>query len=801
MIFIRNQAQECVLVNMKVKDKSIPENAKQEQQQDDDDDEEEYGTEVIPRCLPTPMEKKKLDYNSQNKQYDQKISSREANSTASASGTKSFQILYNSGDEALGESRQFLHPTFEAMVSTGNNTSKGVNTPRRNDSIRQGQQYHQQTEEVNCIHKTERAINSVKNDNNKQMMPSCSVHDINTTNLVERTSSILHHLSNIGLIPSSQKSNTSIKCQEQQHMSEAGEKYEEAHEHFLSLLYYMVEEVSKEEGHDNYVSNHHGVQQKMKLDGLLYILEQLLEQSKSFQKESETWKDLCHKLQLEQRNSTASFNPSFIGTPSAGGSINGPSEPSAISSSQNSMIQSSQTISLLQQENEVLRRQLMQVDPSSQLMELQSQLTDKHMECQRLEQIVHSLEKEQNHLTNLYEGKDMTNTRIGRDIVALKTENETMANENGRLHSEIIKLEQCINVYEKRLHLAEENAHASMISRNEVMAKWNTTLKERTRLESEIGQYSQEISVMKQQLLFSNDEKNRLLKQIKMLENDAQKHVAELSVSNSEKRQIAIELDVLKQSLDSARMENHQLGQDLDSSRMNNDLSSKKTFELQQLSTKMQYDAEAFRNMASELEMERDAMKSLLEEERKKINKLQNVISEAEIRDVTASEQIQKLVREKALFVTKLNEANARNERDARLRQTPFKPVCLPNNKEQQLYSHKTPESRCLGKQNKPKEKQPRITIRSSSPSINRKSKSNSSVEPDKNDTIHKGSDSDKRIFDSPEDDNDTTGVTIAESVTDETNMSNFNQQQDIKISEKPLSLLDYVSAQDSVSI
>ena len=90
-------------------------------------------------------------------------------------------------------------------------------------------------------------------------------------------------------------------------------------------------------------------------------------------------------------------------------------------------------------------------------------------------------------------------------------------------------------------------------------------------------------------------------------------------------------------------------------------MNSQKTLELQQIAAKTQYDAETYRTMSKELEMERDVMRSLLEGERKKIQKLENEITAVKTRDVAASEQIRKLVREKALFVTKLNEANARN--------------------------------------------------------------------------------------------------------------------------------------------
>jgi len=91
-------------------------------------------------------------------------------STFSANDSRSAQILHKNDDMTLAESRQFLHPTFEAMVSANNNTTKVTEATKRNANIEQGQQC-QWTEDVNYHNDTEKAMYGDRNDT-KETTPS-----------------------------------------------------------------------------------------------------------------------------------------------------------------------------------------------------------------------------------------------------------------------------------------------------------------------------------------------------------------------------------------------------------------------------------------------------------------------------------------------------------------------------------------------------------------------------------------------------------------------------------------------------
>lgn len=623
-------------------------------------EEDEEGTEVIPRFLPAPMEQiepVKSDTCHREQQMMIKQKQWQQPQQRAEQQKQQQQQIAKPNDCSVQKIKQ-SSLEFGGNI-TGNDCSKGAST-KKNDS--------------SCLSsiKTNLFINTPMTQQSSSASISTTVTNTTTNTtatLIERTSTLLHRLSCMGIIPNQVKETggmdgTNVKDDSESEEQQSIHHNKEPHECFLSLIYNMIEVAcAHQHNYDESIPldkrnsdtddiNRHAYESGTKLHGLLSILEQILEEVSRSNQQMNYWKNQYHELLLSSNNRQQNGDSNFTFTNHA---QNNP---------RHEIMQSSQMMSILQQENENLRRQLMEVDPS-QLMEIQNQLTGKHMECQRLQEMLQLLEQERNHLRNLCEGKNSTNVRFERDMLTLQTENETVTNENHHLHTEVLRLRQSLNEAENYLKLTEESLRASTAARNEMITKWNVALKERTILENELGQSSRESSVIKQQIIYSREEKQRLSQKIESLETNAQNAITGLATLTREKKKLSMELDVMKQSWNKIQEENHRLGHDLNSSRMNSDLKSQKTFELEQIAVKTQYDAEAFRNMASELGMERDAVRAMLEEERSKIQKFENIIASTETREFAASEQIRKLVREKALLVTKLNEANARNVKTA----------------------------------------------------------------------------------------------------------------------------------------
>ena len=625
-------------------------------------EEDEEGTEVIPRSLPTPMEKvqqvkSESCHGEQNMRIEPKQQwEQQPQQTSKEQKEEQKQQTTKTNDCSV---KKIEKPLFESgHHSHGNDCTKDTST--KNNS--------------SCLSSIK--ANLFVNTPMTQPLSSASMSTSATNettsasaSLIERTSTLLHHLSCMGLIPRQikEKSGTVVVTDDNNKSEQQSiiQHNKEPHEWFLSLVYNMIEVVcAHQHNYDKTISmeqrtsdtddiNHHTFESEMMLHGLLSILEQILKEVSTSSQEMKYWKGHYHQLLLSGNKSQQNVDPNLTFT-------NHTQNNTTI----NEMLQSSQMMSILQQENENLRRQLMEMDPS-QLMEMQNQLTGKHMECQRMQEMLQLVEQERNHLRNVCEGKNSTNVRFERDMLTLQNENESVTEENHRLHTEVLKLRQSLNEAENYLRLTEESLRVSTATRNEMITKWNVALKERTMLENELGQSSRERSVMKQQILYNQEEKQRLSQKIESLETNSHNTATEVATLTRENKKLSMELDVMKQSLNKVQEENHRLGHELNSSKMNSDLNSQKTFELEQIAVKTQYDAEAFRNMASELGMERDAIRAMLEEERSKVQKLENMIASSDNREFAASEQIRKLVREKALLVTKLNEANARNVKNA----------------------------------------------------------------------------------------------------------------------------------------
>ncbi len=609
------------------------------------DEEEECGTEIIPRFVPTPIQKvppffKMKILNSKSSQDELEKgqeSTKSSNTTQVNSVCHEQEVLHNS-----------TVTRKECSILDNNDNNKKMIIGSKDSMIKQ-------LVFKSSTHSPTPMIASAVEDNYKSL---------STVALVERTSNVLHKLSTLGLIGDS--SSTTIEQQGSSHqdLNETPTVVSDCKkpcESFLSLLYSMLDEISEQQQHQEesiHKTSPLPTEIELRFVGLISMFEVLLEKYFNLSRKKTIMERQRCDTYNHQHLSRENIYPNIMANE---GGLLFTSTMSPNLQGQEGSTQSSQTISLLQQENEILRRQLMEVDSSSQLMELQHELSIKHIECQKFQQIIQTFEQEHNHLHHKCEEKDAINFRFEKDLDGLRNSNQFIVKENEDLHAEVFRLTHSISSYEERLRQAEQSVHSSTMSRSEVMTKWNDALKERTSLESQVGQLSRELSVIKQQLGFSHDEIHHLKQQIEKLENESHERLVEISSCNRERNRSETELQVLKQSFDQIKKDNYRLREDVKSSQINTDMHLQKLTELQQVVAKTRYDAETCGNMASELEMERDALKTLLEEERTKIQKLQNELSAAKTRDVAAAEQMRKIVKEKALYVTKLNEANARN--------------------------------------------------------------------------------------------------------------------------------------------
>jgi hypothetical protein len=287
-------------------------------------------------------------------------------------------------------------------------------------------------------------------------------------------------------------------------------------------------------------------------------------------------------------------------------------------------------------------------------------MANKDMECARIQQFVQDLQRERNHLNSLQESTQMALARSEQEVKALNMQANSISNENSRLHAEVISLRQRVNVEAGRANETEKNLYASNLAKNEAMTNVNHIVEERTKLAHEVGQLKREMTQGRQELFTIQDENTRLLGKVKQLETDMQSQMSSVTVLEAERRQNGQQIESLRNALDTAEVENRKVNQELNTIRLNGDFASNKTLELQQIAAKTQYDVEALRKTIVELESEIEALQKMSDVKQMKIHELEDVIASYISNEEVTSDQIRKLVREKAQIVTKLNEANAR---------------------------------------------------------------------------------------------------------------------------------------------
>ena len=235
-----------------------------------------------------------------------------------------------------------------------------------------------------------------------------------------------------------------------------------------------------------------------------------------------------------------------------------------------------------------------------------------------------------------------------------------MQTENSRLNSDIEILSLKLQDEIDRSNLLQSDIHALHSTKNELWKDVNQSIQDKRQLESEVSRSERMVNGLQREVQLKVNENEQLMGNMDALENDLQRRTMQVAALEDEKEKVCVELCNLKKSMEVLSTDNMRLERDLNSARMNSTMISQKTLELQQMAVKGQNDASAYEHMVVELEEERDRCYNMIEEERAKINELEEALYDSKSREHTASEQIRDLIREKAQVVTKLNEANAR---------------------------------------------------------------------------------------------------------------------------------------------
>jgi hypothetical protein len=275
-------------------------------------------------------------------------------------------------------------------------------------------------------------------------------------------------------------------------------------------------------------------------------------------------------------------------------------------------------------------------------------------------QIITELNIEREQLHQICQLKTDALSQIQTELHSVYLQRDAMSHENSRLNSEVVMLRQRIQEEQDRSDVLQNEIRALHIAKNELWKDLNRGMEEKSGLESECGRVRRELNSLKQNIHLKTEENGQLMANLKQLENDVQRRMMQVAALEGEQDEVCMELCVVKKSLEQMETEKSRLSQDLNCSKMNSNLNSQKTLEIQQFAAKSHNDAVAYQSMVVELEGDRDSIQIMLDEERARMQGLEEALYNSKACESAASEQIRILIREKAQVVTKLNEANAR---------------------------------------------------------------------------------------------------------------------------------------------
>ena len=250
--------------------------------------------------------------------------------------------------------------------------------------------------------------------------------------------------------------------------------------------------------------------------------------------------------------------------------------------------------------------------------------------------------------------------RARRDLSALTRESQAVTSESSRLSGELRGVRGTLEEQVRRADSAEHGVRAAELERNDLLRNYRAACEERQSLERAVEVLSGERSRLGHELALCQEEGRRFQGQCQEWEREVQRGSADASNFERQLDQVSRNGMTVKRTLEAAEAQNRRLREDLAACRRSAGMASAHTVELQQTAARSQHDAEAARGAASGLELERDATIGALEEERRRVEGLESLLSSARAKDAAGAEVTRNLAKENARLKTRLNEATAR---------------------------------------------------------------------------------------------------------------------------------------------
>lgn len=247
------------------------------------------------------------------------------------------------------------------------------------------------------------------------------------------------------------------------------------------------------------------------------------------------------------------------------------------------------------------------------------------------------------------------------EIQSLHAQIDSLSSENARLHSDVHELTQQRDHDKQHSKNLEMELHQVSLAKTETWRELNQTLEEKLKTERDMVALRQENESLKYTLSKQEEELDQVRHQMHQLEEDVQNRIRDTMEMEQRWNGAKEEVQSLSANLTASDIDQQKLKESLRSANDHVHNLEEQLTKLQRrcASHDAQYTEE--RSRISSIEKERNSMKSILEEERRKSDKLREDLADSVAREAVASEQIKTLLKEKTSLATQLNLATARN--------------------------------------------------------------------------------------------------------------------------------------------
>ena len=285
--------------------------------------------------------------------------------------------------------------------------------------------------------------------------------------------------------------------------------------------------------------------------------------------------------------------------------------------------------------------------------ELQKSLTE-------IRSVLHNAQVENSELQMVVQSQAQYLRTAEGDMKALAREAQASHSETNLVQEELNNLKNSLREKAARLDHAEHAHKVLTLEKEDLEHHYRDMLGERTLLEETLQQISHDRAHLLEKVACMSDANRSLSTQLQDMHAELEKRVHDFMAYQQQTSVLTHHHEAAQRALEALESENSRLRLSIKHSQQSFHNISSQSNHLQQRTARAVQHADGLQGVMQALEKEREALQSLLSQERMRGKEMEGLVATARAKDAAAMEQIKNLARENARWKTKWNEVKVR---------------------------------------------------------------------------------------------------------------------------------------------